>query len=230
MTIDTLVNNADYAGFALLSLILIVPRARFVRFFLALFAGVHLARELLTRSAGRDDTTMIWMSAMLGVALLAMLIDLLLSRRVQLTDEERTMASTILRGVGRASARHFIDQGFWLNGKAGDVLLREGEPMRQLYFLSKGEARVLLSGQHVGYCRGGELIADLPLFSRDNASATVILNGPARFWCAPEDRIRPYLEVHGSLVHAIERNVSATQPEQGDEPAPAGPAGMPAAA
>lgn len=227
MTIETLVENADYAGFALLSLILIIPRARFVRFFVALFAGLTLAHELLTQ---RDQTTIIWMSVLLGIAVLAMLIDLLVSRRVKLTDEERAMASSVLRGVGRSSARHFIDQGFWLNGKAGDVLLREGEPMRQLYFLSQGEARVLLSGQHVGYCRGGDLIADLPLLSKDSATATVVLSGPARFWCAPADRIRPYLDVHSGLVRAIERSVSAARPQESEGADGSHPAGVPAAA
>lgn len=221
MTAQTLVENADYAGFALLSLMLLIPRARFVRLFIALFAGVRLAHELLTQ---RDQTTIIWMAVLLGVAVLGMLIDFLISRRVKLTDEERAMASTILKGVGRSSARHFIDQGFWLNGKAGDVLLREGEPMRQLYFLSRGEARVLLSGQHVGFCRGGDLIADLPLFSRKMATATVVLDGPARFWVAAEDRIRPYLEVHEQLVRAIERNVSAAPAQQEEPPLPDQPA------
>ena len=226
MTIETLAKNADLVGFALVSLMLLIPRARFVRFFIALFAAIHLASALRT---GRDETAVIWMSVLLGLAVLAMVIDLLLSRRVKLTGEERIMASSILRGVGRASARHFIDQGFWLNGRSGDVLLREGEPMRQLYFLAQGEARVLLSGQHVGYCRGGDLIADLPLFSRDTASATVILNGPARFWCAPVDRIQPYLEVHSGLVWAIEKSVASGKPQSEDEVA-ADPAAMPAPA
>jgi hypothetical protein len=227
MTFEALVENADYVGFALLSLIFIIPRARFVRVFVALFAAVQLTREL---DGFPDRTTIIWMSVLLGLAVLAMLFDFLFSRRVKMTPEERTMATTLLRGVGRANARHFIDQGVWLNGKAGDVLLREGEPVRQLYFLSQGEGRVLLEGQHVGYCRGGDLIADLPLFSREAASATVILDGPARFWCAPGDRVRSYLDVHGGIVRAIERNVAGGKPPPVEEPAVHDPMAVPAAA
>lgn len=227
MTIATLVENADYASYALLSLILIIPRARFVRWVVAAFAGIHLAHDLLT---DRDQTTIIWMSVLLGVALLFMLVDLVVSRRVHLTPEERAMASSILRGVGRSRARHFIDQGFWLNGKAGDVLLREGEPMRQLYFLSEGEARVRLSGQHVGYCRGGDLIADLPLFDKRSATATVVLDGPSRFWCAPEERIRAYLDVNSELVRAIERSVASGKSRQNEEMVANDPVGVPAAA
>jgi hypothetical protein len=205
VTTDLFLEHADLVLYGLVTAMLFFPWARFIRLLVALFAGVELAHILLSRG---DQTTLIWMSILLGSALFLMLFDILSSRRVRMTDEERAMASSALKRTGRATARHFIDQGFWLNGKKGDVLMREGEPVKHLYYLALGEARVLLSGEQVGYCRAGDLIADLPLFSRDEAIATIVLDGPARFWCAPADRIRPYLEVHTKLRRVLERSAA----------------------
>jgi len=205
MTVDLLLENAAYASFALVSLILLVPRARFVRVFVALFAGVMLAQTLFT---DRDQATVIWMSVLLGVALLLMTADLLGHRRTLLSAEEQDMASHLLHGVSRSSVRHFIDQGFWLNGKAGDVLIQEGESVRHLYFLSQGEARVIMSGKQIGSCRPGVLLGDLTMFSAETASAGIVLADLARFWCAPAERLRPYFEVHTHLRRAIERSIA----------------------
>jgi CRP-like cAMP-binding protein len=104
----------------------------------------------------------------------------------------------------RNRARHLIDQGLWLSGKAGDVLTREGEAVDHLYYLAEGEARVVMTGSQVGTCRPGDLIGELTVLSGETASATVILNTPARFWCAPAEDLRPYVEAHEDIRRAIE--------------------------
>ena len=43
-------------------------------------------------------------------------------------------------------------------------------------------------GRQVGTCRAGDLIGEVTVLSGEQASATVILTGPARFWCAPGQR------------------------------------------
>jgi CRP-like cAMP-binding protein len=228
MTLEMLTDHADYIAFGLVSAILLMPRARFVRFFVALYAGILLARALMT---DRDQTVIIWMSVLLGIALLLLIVDIFWGSRARLSREEQAMASTLLHRVNRGRARHFIDQGFWLNGRAGDVLIKEGEPVRHLYFLSDGEARVSMAGKQVGFCRSGQLVGEFTLFTHETASATVILAGPARFWCAPVERLEPYLRVHESLRRAIQNNVASGTASAAaeEEMAPAGPSGAMAA-
>jgi hypothetical protein len=211
MTIGMLVDNAAYASFALVSLILLIPRARFVRVLVALFAGIWLAHALLTT---RDQTTIIWMSVMLGAALLLLMADLLGRRRTRLSTEEQDFAGRLLPGVSRSSVRHFLEQGFWLNGKAGDLLMQEGEEVRHLYYLSEGEAKVVMTGKQVGSCRAGALLGESALFNGETAVADVILAGQSRFWCAPAERLKPYLEVHTQLRRALERGIATAAKQQ----------------
>jgi CRP-like cAMP-binding protein len=123
---------------------------------------------------------------------------------VRFTADEKAMIERLFAELPTSRARHLLDQGMWLAGKEGDVLTKEGEPVDQLYYLAQGEARVIVTGSQVGLCRPGDLIGELTVLSGETASATVILNGPARFWCAPAEDLRPYVEAHEDIRRAIE--------------------------
>ena len=49
------------------------------------------------------------------------------------------------------------------------------------------------NGTDTAMARSGEL-----------ASATVLLSGPARFWCAPAENLKPYVEAHEDIRRAID--------------------------
>jgi hypothetical protein len=219
LSLETLVEHADYARFGLLSALLLFPRGHFVRLVVALFAGLELAYALATDA---DQATIIWMSVLLGLALLIIAAGFVAGRGVRLTPEEQAMTARLLKGVGRSRARHFIDQGYWLNGRPGEVLLREGEPVTQFCYLSEGEARVQMAGRPIGFTRGGDLVGGLGFFSGEVAGATVVLATPARFWCAPAERLNSYFDAHSDLGRKVRRNAAAVPPpEPGEAQAPA---------
>lgn len=149
------------------------------------------------------------MAAGWGMLLAAAL--LLLARRfhagskVRFTADEESMLGGLLAGLDRGRARHLLDQGFWLNGREGDALTREEEAVSHLFYLASGEARVMSRNRQVGLCRAGDLVGEVTVRSGERASATVILNGPARFWCAPANVLRPYLEANHDVRHVLEQ-------------------------
>lgn len=209
-----LLAHGDHVVLGLVTAMLLIPRSRFVRLCVLLYAGLQLYLAITGR---RDETALIWAAVLLGLAALILLVDLLGGRRARLSREEQAMVSTLLHRVPRGRAKHFIEQGFWLTGRRGDVLIREGEPVRHLYFLSEGEAGVIVADRPVGMVHAGEVIGDLTMLTSETAAATVALAGPARFWCAPAERIEPYLNVHAELRRQIEKSIAkarATPPEQ----------------
>ena len=129
--------------------------------------------------------------------------------RIRFTPDEEPMLKKLLAGLERARARHFLDQGFWLSGQKGETLIREGEPVTHLFYLAAGQARVMSAGKAVGWCRPGDLIGEVTVLSGDAASATVVLDGPARFWCAPAKTLRLYLDAHHDVRHAVELSFAA---------------------
>ena len=188
-------------GYALLLAAVLAPRLAPVRILVGAAATVWLGRALFWTG---DTITAAWTALVLAVCLILLGRTLLERGGAGFTDEEKRMADTLLAGLPRSRARHLIEQGLWLNGKEGDVLTHEGEPVDHLYYLSEGEARVMSRGRQVGICRAGDLVGELTVLSGETASATVILNGRARFWCAPADDLRPYVEAHEDVRLAIE--------------------------
>jgi len=219
LSLDALVENADYIRMGLLSALLLFPRGQFVRLAVALFAGLELAYAL---ASGAEQPRIIGTAILLGLALVIFAAGVLARRGSQLSAEEAAMAARLMKGIGRSRARHLIDQGYWLNGAPGEVLLREGEAVQQFCYLSSGEARVLMGGRPIGFCRGGDLVGGLGFLSGETAAATVALATPARFWCAPAERLKPYFEAHPELKHRIQRSLAEVphqEPAPGPEPA-----------
>lgn len=213
-SLETLIEHADYARYGFLSLLLLIVRGRFVRLVIALLAGFELANAIV---AGEDRTAIIWTASILGLAILMLLISVIAGSMARLNPEEQAMSNHLLKGVGRARARHFIDQGYWLNGSPGEVLLREGEPVKQFCYLGSGEARVMMAGRAIGFCRDGDIIGGLGFFSGETSAATVVLSSQARFWVAPHERIKPYLDAHPELKRKIERSMGEPLPEPPDD-------------
>ncbi len=193
-------------SYALLVVAVLAARMTSLRILVALSALVGLVRALVWTG---DLATALWMGLLLAACLLLIGRTLYERRQVAFTAEERRMLGSLVAGVSQSRARHLIDQGMWLNGKEGDELTREGEPVQHLYFLAEGEARVMSMGRQVGTCRTGDLIGELTVLSGETASATVVLNGPARFWCARADDLKPYVEAHDDIRRAIEHGFAA---------------------
>ena len=187
-------------GYALLIAAVLMPRPHQIRLLIGAAALAGIGHAIWVR----DRVSLVWAMLLLAACLAMLGRRLWENRNVRFSAEEQAMLDRLFTELPRSRARHLIDQGLWLSGKAGDVLTREGETVDHLYYLAEGEARVLSMGSQVGLCRPGDLIGELTVLSGETASATVILNSPARFWCAPADDLRPYVEAHDDIRRAIE--------------------------
>jgi CRP-like cAMP-binding protein len=188
--------------FALLVAAILSTRAARMRPLIALASVIGLIHAL---AFAGDAVAALWWGLLLGAALLVIGRRAADDAKVRFSEEEEGMLRGVLSALPRARARHFLDQGFWLSGSDGDVLTREDEAITHLYYLAAGEARVVSHGHQVGTCRAGDLIGEITLMSGDTASATVVLAGPARFWCAPANVLRPYMQTHEEVRRALEQ-------------------------
>lgn len=191
----------------LLVLAVMTSRMTQLRAMIAVAAALGLAQALLWSG---DRIAAFWWGLLLLASLALVGRRFIRDRGVRFTPDEEAMLSGVLAGLSRSRARHLLDQGFWLSGRGGDTLTREDEAVSHLFYLSVGEARVTSHGRQVGTCRGGDLIGEVTVLTGDQASATVTLVGPARFWCAPANVLRPYLNAHDDARRVIERGFTAS--------------------
>ncbi len=189
-----------HLGFLLIAVALLVKRPIVARFLVGGAALVWLVRGVLLG----DVASAIWSGLIAGLALILVGRNIWRDKVVRFTPDEQHMMDSLFDGLPRSRARHLVDQGVWISGKAGDTLTREGEPVDHLYYLAEGEARVLCQGIEVGHCGAGDLIGELTVLSGETATATVVLTRASRFWCAPAEDLRPYVEAHEDIRRAIE--------------------------
>jgi CRP-like cAMP-binding protein len=193
--------------FLMLVLGVLSQRYSRARAMIATGAFIGLVHSLII---SRNDFAALWWGLLLLASLTVLARRLFENRKTRFTAEEEAMLAGLFSVLPRSRARHLLDQGFWLSGREGDVLTREDEPVSHLYYLAAGEARVISHGRQVGLCRTGDLVGEVTILSGDRASATVVLNGPARFWCAPAHVLRPYLKTNSDVRHALEEGFATS--------------------
>ena len=189
-------------AFVLLVAAILSTRVDRLRALVAVAAAIGFAHAL---AFSGDVVAAVWWALLFGAALLVLGRRAAENAKVRFTDEEEGMLKGVFSSLPRSRARHLLDQGFWLSGKEGDVLTREGEAVAHLYYLAAGEARVISHDRQVGTCGPGDLIGEVTILSGDRASATVVLDSPARFWCAPASVLRPYMQTHEDVRRALEQ-------------------------
>ncbi len=138
------------------------------------------------------------------------------NKAARFTHEEQNMFDGPLAGLARAQARRLIDQGVWIDGRPGEVLIREGEPAAQLYYLASGSAEVHSRGALVGRIEPGQLVGEATVLGETAAIATVTLNEPSRFWCAQGNSLNAYLAANPDARHALEHSFNVSLREKLD--------------
>jgi hypothetical protein len=135
-------------------------------------------------------------------------------RAAKFDDNEKAMLSGPLAGLRRSQARRLIDQGLWIEGRPGEILIREGEPAAQLYFLATGAADVHSRGNLVGRVVPGQLVGEATVLGESAAIATVTLTQPSRFWCAQGHALNAFLAANPDARHALEHGFTISLREK----------------
>lgn len=127
----------------------------------------------------------------------------------KLDEEADAFYQRHLSRLSRAEARLLIDQGSFIEARAGEELTREGAPVGSLHFLVKGVAAVLVDDVIVGRLGPGDLIGEACLLPDGRASATVRLaDDRCRLWFIPKERLNALLAAQPQI--AAQLNAATT--------------------
>ncbi len=203
-----------------MSVTLVLYIAIFAAALVALIARSRLANHLLLGLAGAFGLAYgLEVHGLFGIVLPALILVvasvqagsvLVANKAARFSTEEEDMLTGPLSGLGRAQARRLLDQGFWMDGRPGDVLTREGEQAAQLVYLAKGTADVHALTRLVGQIGPGQLIGEATILGNAPATATVTLTAPSRFWCAQGHALNAYLAANPDARHALEHGFNVS--------------------
>jgi len=112
-----------------------------------------------------------------------------INRRVRFSDEEQALLDTVFPDMPTPIARRFLNRGNWVDAESGALLLAEGEPVVNLYYLADGKVQVISGGQPIGTVGNG-LLGEMNVLSGGVASASVTVLDPARLFVISGDTLR----------------------------------------
>jgi hypothetical protein len=114
--------------------------------------------------------------SILGIARLAWI-----NRMVRFSDEDRAFLAHIFPDMPSPIARSFLDCGTWIDADEGALLLEEGEPVRNLFYIAHGEVAIMSGGELIGTVEAG-LLGEMNVLSGGPASASVEVVKAARLF------------------------------------------------
>lgn len=135
---------------------------------------------------------------------------LLAGRRLRFTAEEEGMLAHGLKGLSAPQARHLLDQGLWIEGRTGEVLTRENQPVTHLFYLASGAAEVTSEGRWIVTTGAPTFLGEITVLDEAGATATATLAGPSRFWCVPARELRLFLRENPAIRIALEHSFIGT--------------------
>jgi CRP/FNR family transcriptional regulator, cyclic AMP receptor protein len=124
---------------------------------------------------------------------------------VRFSDEDKMLRDAHLSAMDPALARRLIDEGHWISGQKGDVLVEEAQAAPCLFYLATGNATVSRDGIDVGRCSAGDLVGEATAVEGGAASGTVRLSTNARLWFVPAERLRAFLTANPSANSALQQ-------------------------
>jgi hypothetical protein len=141
---------------------------------------------------------------------------LLAGRSARFERHEQPLRRGPFEGMNRAKARSLIDQGLWIDARAGDVLEREGEPVSHLHWIADGTAESIVDGSPTATCGPRTLIGEATVFSGDPASATVRLTADSKLWSIEAETLLAYAEAHPDVRQILDHGFTRSLAEKLD--------------
>ena len=130
-----------------------------------------------------------------------------LSRGLDLTADERMVVETALPGASRVTARQLFRAGEWADLPRGHALTVQDSPVDRISFLASGSARVLHDGVEVARLQAGRLVGELGVLSRVPATATVVVDEPARTFSVTSEALARLVEKFPDLRLALDAGI-----------------------
>lgn len=137
----------------------------------------------------------------------------ILKRALRFNAEEDLFVSSKFPAIDRVDARRFLNAGKWCDGQPGDYMTLQGQPVRNLYFIASGSARVEVDDQEIARVGADHFIGEMACLQKGPASATVRVAERSRYFTITSDAfekvIRRWPDITPHVHYAFFGNTQA---------------------
>ncbi len=175
------------------------------------FPAINLVAALMMISSllrQFNPYSMAMEAAWVAISLVGLVRLYVVHKYFRFTDEEQAAAQRLVPGLAKDRARKLLSRGAWSDVGAGRVLTREGEPVTHLVYLAEGMCRIELDGATVAILGPGVLVGEMTYHTGQPATATVVVDAPARILAFERDGLDAFLQRNDDIRVALEQSVA----------------------
>jgi hypothetical protein len=138
------------------------------------------------------------------------LYGLILDRlRARLPVREGTLIKQIFCDLDSSQIARLLKAGEWRNLESGAALTRESQPVSELFFLISGRACVLVGNTLITHLNAGAFIGEIAFLTGQTATATVIIDQPARLLVFKKEKLHRICSQDEQLSSRIHRLIGS---------------------
>lgn len=159
-----------------------------------------------------DPVSVLWETVFVIVNLVQLVLIWYYERHHRFSDDGRHFADSMPAGTERSAIKRLLDLSDLMRREPGEVLTREGEPVRQLMYLADGIVKIERGDRVIAICGPGDYVGELSFLSGNSATATATVVKPVRILTFDQARLSAAIEsdapLRRALKSALNRNLA----------------------
>ena len=197
-----MVGNASYV----LLILSMAMRRMFMLRVLAILSGIAgIAYDVIWLS---DPVGTFWETCFTLTNIIQWLLLVREDRKLRLTQEEKVLWEKYFPDLQSTECKQLFLASKKVVGRAGDMLIKQGEPVSHIYIVLAGVVDIKLAGTKVSECGPGDLLGEMSFLTGDPATADSQLASDAQLLRVEQENLSTLIRSSDELGHSINKLIS----------------------
>lgn len=155
-----------------------------------------------------DPVSVLWESVFVLVNIGQLLLIWYYERHHRFTDDQLHFVDSMPPGVERRALKRLLGFAAIRDVEADQVLVREGEVVKDLLYVASGVARIESAGRIIAVCGPGDYLGEMSFLSGEAATATVVASRPMRVLAFDQQRLHAAVAADAAIRRAMEAGLN----------------------
>lgn len=155
-----------------------------------------------------DPVSVLWETVFVLVNIVQLLLIWYYERHHRFTEDQRHFVDSMPQSVERRALKRLLAFATVREVPADEVLVREGEVVKDLLYVATGVARIESAGRIIAVCGPGDYLGEMSFLSGEPATATVVASKPMRVLAFDQQRLHTAVASDAAIHRAMEAGLN----------------------
>ncbi|OEO30996.1 hypothetical protein VW23_018475 [Devosia insulae DS-56] len=155
-----------------------------------------------------DPVSVLWETVFVLVNIGQLLLIWYYERHHRFTEDHRHFVDSMPPSVERRALKRLLAFATVREVPADEVLVREGEVVKDLLYVADGVARIETAGRIIAVCGPGDYLGEMSFLSGEPATATVVASRPMRVLAFDQQRLHVAVASDAAIHRAMEAGLN----------------------